>query len=203
MNIPIFEARALEGPPQWSHFFSQPRPLIIEIGCGKGEFLAQVAKRDSHFNFIGIEKVSTRVEKMKKKSELLQVDNVLLVCSFAENIVPEWFAPESVSRFIIQCPDPWPKRRHHKRRLIQGKFIQGMYQCLEFGGTVHINTDHPEYTEFILTQMENSGLFQNCNTPEPWTLKTSEPIETIHHIKFRKEGRTIHYMDFQKKRNLN
>lgn len=201
MDIPIIEARALEGTPNWKELFSAVRPLIIEIGCGKGEFLAQLAKRETQFNFLGIERIPERVEKSQKKCLRLQVDNVVFIHGNGEDIIPAWFKEQRVSKFLIQCPDPWPKRRHHKRRLVQGAFIQGMFQCLVPDGIVHINTDHEEYALFILEQMEQSGLFINSLGPKQWALETNEPIETIHHIKFKKIGRVIHYMTFQKKQN--
>jgi tRNA (guanine-N7-)-methyltransferase len=200
MSIPVLEGRLHPKQiPDWKSIFPQTRPTIVEIGCGKGCFLSKAAKRDSHCNFIGIERLSKRIEKTKKKLENFQLENTALVCAVAEEVFPHWFSDYPLHKILIQCPDPWPKKRHHRRRLIQEPFISAMYHALEPQGFIEINTDHPEYASFILEHMEKTTLFQNLYGSGQWSFETDEAIETIHHIKFKKLGRKIHYFRFQKK----
>jgi tRNA (guanine-N7-)-methyltransferase len=142
--------------------FGRHAPIVLEIGFGNGESLLQQAKENPTWNFLGIEVHEPGVGHCLLQARDSRVMNLKLIKYDAIEILRDHVALESLQRVNIYFPDPWPKKRHHKRRMIQAKFLDLLGSRLEPGGTVHIATDWANYAEHIDAVIEQSVIFA-CN----------------------------------------
>lgn len=128
-------------------FFGRKAPLHVDLGCGDGTFLCEMAQQFPKKNFLGIERLTKRVEKVRRKAEkienvrVLRADTLLAV----RDLLPEC----SVGTFYLLFPDPWPKRRHHCRRIFTRDFLDAIAVALEQNGMLRVATDHLDYFQQI------------------------------------------------------
>jgi tRNA (guanine-N7-)-methyltransferase len=167
-------------------------PLEVDIGCGRGRFLLARAHAHPHRNFLGIDRCLLRLRKIDRKATALELPNIRLVQDDALRLLPQLPA-ESVAIFYVFFPDPWPKRRHHSRRLVSPLFLNLIFQALAPGGVIHICTDHDDYYSAILHHWRPDIRFREC---EPFI--PSEAEETDFSLIFRAQGKTANRCSFQK-----
>ncbi len=129
--------------------FGNDRPVEIDLGCGKGGFLVWVAGQRPGHNFLGVERQLKRLRKADKKVRRAGLPNVRLLRVEAGYFVAKLVADGSVAAYHILFPDPWPKRRHHRRRLFQPAFVDELYRTLGQGGVVNVATDDLDYFAHI------------------------------------------------------
>ena len=125
-------------------------PLILDIGFGDGELLISMAKNKVGTNFIGIEVYDAGIGHCLKLIEQNKINNLKLVCGDAVEVMQFGIENESLDEINLLFPDPWPKKRHHKRRIINPEFIELMSKKLVLGGLVNISTDWENYAEQVL-----------------------------------------------------
>lgn len=135
-------------------------PINIEIGFGDGENLYAMAAAHPEENFIGIEVYRPGVALLLAKLEQHPLPNIRIFVADAIVILQKFAADASIDRIMIFFPDPWPKRRHNKRRLIQSQFVDLIRAKLKNEGILHIATDHADYAEHILKVMKNRTDFR-------------------------------------------
>jgi tRNA (guanine-N7-)-methyltransferase len=123
--------------------FGRTGPLHVDLGCGDGSFLCELAQKCPHKNFLGIDKMAGRVEKTCRKTVALK--NVRVVNVEISYAIRFLLPPASVETFYLLFPDPWPKRRHHRRRLVTVEFLDSIHRALIAGGAFQIATDHLDY----------------------------------------------------------
>jgi len=137
--------------------FGRAAPLQVDLGCGDGAFLFALATRMPEKNFLGVERLASRVEKASRKAD--KIDN-LCVLHFETAYAVKYLLPErSVETFHLLFPDPWPKRRHHRRRIVTKDFLRAIWTVLEENGILRIATDHFDYFTRISQLVEESSLF--------------------------------------------
>jgi len=139
--------------------FARRAPIVLEIGFGNGDTLVQQATEASGLDFFGIEVHEPGVGHCLLKARNAGITNLKLINHDAIEVLREQIPPESLHRINIYFPDPWPKKRHHKRRLIQPAFLGLLHGRLEAGGTLHIATDWADYAEHIDEVVSDSSLF--------------------------------------------
>jgi tRNA (guanine-N7-)-methyltransferase len=123
--------------------FGRYAPVHVDLGCGDGAFLFALAQRHPEKNFLGIERLSGRVEKASRKAA--KIDN-MRVLNVETSYAVRYLLPErSVETFYLLFPDPWPKRRHHRRRIVTPDFLNSIHSALEERGTLRIATDQLDY----------------------------------------------------------
>lgn len=144
----------LDWPPDWGAIFGRSGPLVVEIGFGTGEFLVDLAHAHPEVNFVGIERSWVSVQRLFRRLERGGSKNVRVVHGGADFVLKRLFSVESVTQIYINFPDPWPKERHHGRRLIQPPFVQALAERLAPGGTVTVATDHGGYASWISEILE-------------------------------------------------
>ena len=159
-------ARRLLPAPQPDDIFGNDHPLEIDLGCGDGSFLIEMAQHYPERNFLGVERLLGRVRGVCKRIQELGLTNVMVLRLESQYTLEYLLAPASVSRLHLLCPDPWPKARHHKRRLVQQEFLHILQKTLSPGGEFLFKTDHPEYYEWVLEQMDE---FNEANPQKPLT----------------------------------
>ena len=136
-------------PLNFRKIFGNDRSIVMEIGSGKGEFIATNSRFSPERNFIGVELKSKRIITTLKKLDPMKHPNVRLLNLFIDSNATEVLPPASIDEFIIYHPDPWPKKRHHKRRLFQHSFMDALYILLKTDGIIRISTDNLDYAEWI------------------------------------------------------
>ena len=142
------------------------RPLEIDLGCGDGRFLLEMAARYPERDFLGVERLLGRVRKVCKNIGKRGLENAR-VLRLESRYTAEWLLPlGSVCRLDLLCPEPWPKLRHHRRRLIQEEFLQAIWDLLEPGGEFLFKTDHPEYFDWAQEKVSAFGKFERLDWPE-------------------------------------
>tara|TARA_B100001765_G_scaffold138201_1_gene87349 strand:+ start:356 stop:1036 length:681 start_codon:yes stop_codon:yes gene_type:complete len=166
------------GPLDLSTLFqNNNQRFILEIGFGNGENLVDCAKKDPNSNFIGIEVYPSGIGQCLINANKYDLNNLRLLCNDAVDVFNKQIANESLDVINIFFPDPWPKKRHHKRRLISEDFIVLIKSKLRQNGLVHICTDWADYGRDI------SALFES--------MKEFKPLEKFPkrlHTKFEKKG---------------
>lgn len=182
--------------PAWSEIFGRVSPLEVDIGFGKGEYLIELSARQPEVNYIGIELSRKRLLKVRDKLVRLTRPNVRLACGNAGVLVPRLFAPGSVRAFTINFPDPWPKRRHHKRRMVTKSFGETLARMLVPGGMLTLATDDWEYVEQVVEELGKVSALASVFQPSGYVTSLPERVETLYERKFREQGRTNHYMRY-------
>lgn len=153
---------AAEGPPlSLEAAFERPAPCTLEIGFGNGDALAELAANDPGGNYLGIEVHRPGVGHLLNRAQALGLNNVRVVCGDAVDFIRQRLTPASLDRVHIWFPDPWPKKRHHKRRLIQPAFIELLASRMRAGAILHLATDWRDYAGHMLAVMASAPAFAN------------------------------------------
>jgi tRNA (guanine-N7-)-methyltransferase len=165
-----------------------PARLVVDVGFGRGEFLMGLARSEPDTGFLGIEVSVKRLLKMARRLARTELRNVRLVGCTAERVVGELLPEGSVSCFWINFPDPWPKKRHHRRRLIDAKFVGDLASRLQPGGVLYIATDHLEYAEVVGAVLAGEPLLENLYAPEPFRVEVPGRPQTAYEVEWRAQG---------------
>ena len=147
-------------PLDWEEIFERAAPLVVEIGFGNGLFLMEQAERNPDTNVVGVELSWGRVQRLATCLDRAGLTHVRLIHGAAEVVLQSLVASQSVRECFINFPDPWPKKRHHPRRLLQTGFVEILQERLCIGGQVTIATDHPDYAAWIAAILESQAALQ-------------------------------------------
>lgn len=181
---------------KWQERFPRTQPIYIEVGSGKGRFIAQMAKKYPAINFIGIEmQVNAIVTALDHLLEE-EVDNLqLLAVNGAE--LTDFFAPNEVDQIFLNFSDPWPKKRHAKRRLTSPGFLKIYQEILRSGGELHFKTDNRPLFEYSLASFSQFGL----TLKQVWLdLHQDAPLDNVmteYEEKFVEQGKPIYRAEVQ------
>ncbi len=186
-----FRIRENEEQGRWDRLFDGDGPVEVEIGCGKGRFLINSAMAYPGINYLGIERALRYFRIMKERVVRRKLANVRLLRDDAVYFVERFIPDEAVSAYHIYFPDPWPKKRHRKRRLINARFLDEIVRTLATGGTLDFATDYVEYYEEIVALLETSGRLAALEDI-PVRVKELGGNLTNFETKYTVEGRAIH-----------
>jgi len=173
--------------------FANDHPIEIELGFGKGRFLLDAAERRGDHNFIGVEVAGKYLRLTLDRARRRKLSNLRFIHGDAREFV-EFFVPTAAVRALhVYFPDPWPKARHHKRRLLEAEFFDEAWRILEPAGRLWIATDHDDYYEAILEALEPSAEHFDLVEAE-WS-----GVTTNYEDKFLRRGSTIHRRVLEKR----
>lgn len=164
---------ALLSPSSWTSVlplnkvFPENKPLEVDLGCGKGRFLLAHAERNPDVDFLGVDRSLARLKKIDERISKRGITNIKLLRLEATYTIRYLLPPHSVSALYIFFPDPWPKRRHHCRRLFSRSFIDTVDQVLKPEAIIHIATDNIDYFDDIQTILHSDSRFQKADVFEP------------------------------------
>jgi tRNA (guanine-N7-)-methyltransferase len=183
------------GKLSWAAVFGNEHPVELEIGSGKGTFLLAISEAKPESNFIGIEWAREyalfAADRMRRRGR----DNVRVVLGEASWWVRCHVPDEGLAAVHIYFPDPWPKTRHHKRRLIQVPFIQEVHRVLRPGGRLRLVTDHADYFAHMQAVLQEQTWLEVAEFDSPVPLQADAPegsiVGTNFERKYIAEGRTF------------
>ncbi|WP_279348080.1 tRNA (guanosine(46)-N7)-methyltransferase TrmB [Hoyosella sp. YIM 151337] len=161
------------GPIDVDGWFERTAPTVVEIGCGMGTSTAEMALAEPGVNVIAIDVYKPGLAKLLQLIEENNIANIRIVRGDAVTILEEMIAPASLAGVRVFFPDPWPKKRHHKRRLLKPEMFRLIATRLQPHGVLHVATDHAEYAEFI----EESGNSEPMlgSVTWPWPMSSVRP----------------------------
>lgn len=157
---PAYGVEFDEQPLDLVQLFGRVAPVVLEIGFGNGETLVAQAAANPDMDFIGIEVHEPGVGHCLLKARQAGVRNLRIIAHDAVEVLAQQVPPASLARINLYFPDPWPKKRHHKRRIIQDSFVALLAGRLAARGTLHVATDWADYAEHIDEVLERSGNFE-------------------------------------------
>ena len=158
----LIDFRADE-PVNFASIFGNQHPTVLEIGFGMGDTTFEIAKNNTDTNYIGIEVHPPGVGRLLNLCESEALTNVRVIERDATEVIPKMFAHASLAGVHIFFPDPWPKKRHHKRRLINKEFVDMIAPTLQEGGYLHVATDWEDYANETLNILEKNPNLQNTS----------------------------------------
>lgn len=150
-----------QGRISQTEVFGREAPLVFEIGFGMGHSLAEMAKAQPENNFIGVEVHTPGVAKLMMFCQEMEIDNVRIYECDAIDVLEQCVGENSLDRFQLYFPDPWHKKKHHKRRIVKPDFVESMARFIKPGGTMHFATDWENYAEHMMSVVSESSLFTN------------------------------------------
>jgi tRNA (guanine-N7-)-methyltransferase len=175
-----------------------PRPRVLEIGFGRGEVLMALAAARPEASFLAVEVSRVRAIKGARRFERAALGNVRVVHASAELLLERVLPERSFAECWINFPDPWPKRRHHKRRLVRPAVVRALARVLEPGARLHLATDHGGYAAWIAEVMADAAGFANAHAPAPWSRERPARPATAYEQEFLAEGRAIVYLEYRR-----
>ncbi len=181
---------------KWSTLFKKKQDLWLEIGMGKGRFTIEQSKVNEDKNILGIEKFPSVQVVPVKIVEEKEIDNLKFVSGDASRI-DEWFDKGTIDKIFINFPDPWPKERHSKRRLLSINFLNKYYEILKKDSYIEFKTDQLSLFEFALEEVKKTK-FKIKNEIRDLHKENKDIIMTEYEKKFSKMGNKIYYVEFIK-----
>ena len=176
--------------------FGRRAPLVVEIGCGNGSFMVDLATADTDVLVIGAEIASPSATRAYKRISRGQLNNVRLFRGNGLFLLRDVLQPDSVSSIYINFPDPWPRTKHAGRRLFAGPFLEVAASRLTAGAPVFLTTDHADYFAFARQQADSCGWFDVAVGPPPpptvttrWAQKWLEMERPIFHLRLTQKHR--------------
>ena len=148
--LPRFGVPYAAAPLDFRTLFGRDAPVVVEVGFGMGETTARIAQENPGVDYLGIEVHAPGVGSLLRQVEALGLANVRVVSHDAVEVLRDMVPPASLAGVHVFFPDPWPKKRHHKRRLVQPAFAALAASRLKPGGSIHVATDWEEYAQQVL-----------------------------------------------------
>jgi tRNA (guanine-N7-)-methyltransferase len=167
--------------------FGRAAPRMLEIGFGAGEALLEFAGAHPEFDCIGIEVHRPGVGRLLLGAEAAQLSNLRVICHDAVEVLQQQLPRASIALVHIFFPDPWPKKRHHKRRLIQPAFVELLAQAIAPGGTLRLATDWEPYAQHMREVIDASPAFANVAADAGFVARTTERTLT----RFERRGQRL------------
>jgi tRNA (guanine-N7-)-methyltransferase len=194
---PSDRERSRLDPRKW---FTEPsRRLEIEIGSGKGTFLVQQAAWKGDVNYLGIEHAGEFYRYSADRMRRHQLANVRILHADAAEFLHYYCADAVVAVIHVYFPDPWPKKRHHKRRIVQDRILADFHRVLVSGGEVRLVTDHEGFWKWCEDHIaRNADLFERRPFEAPESAGADELVGTNYERKFAREDRPLHAMTLKK-----
>ena len=186
---PLIEVDSLIDRLDLEKIFGRRAALHVDLGCGDGSFLCALAQRIPGKNFLGIERLLGRIRSATRKAA--KIGNVRLLRMESSYVVRYLLPARSVETFYLLFPDPWPKRRHHRRRIVTPDFLNSVHAALEQNGVIYIATDHLDYFRKIKKTAESTPGFaiDDADVDLP---------QSKFGLAFRQKGAPIHWLALRK-----
>lgn len=179
-------------PFDWTELFGRDGPVELEIGSGKGRFLAEAARLRPEVNLLGIERAGKYFRRAVHRVLKAGLESVRLLQADAFDVLVRWVPPTSLDAVHVYFPDPWPKKRHAKRRLLREPLYRLAARGLRPGAPLRLASDVEPYFLQATEEIAATGLFD----PVPWPEDAPDRQPTSYALKFLREGRTLHYAKF-------
>ena len=168
--------------------FPREQPLEVDLGCGDGRFVIKMAAHYPERNFLAVERLLGRVRKVCREAKREGLEN-LRVLRLESLYTLEWLLPEAcLDRVHLLCPDPWPKAKHHRRRLFQRPFLEAVVRVLKPGGELLFKTDHTGYFEWSEEHLDD---YEGLNRLD-WPEGTFFYPKTDFQIQWEAQGKVLH-----------
>lgn len=178
--------------------FGNHNQTALEIGFGEGEFIVELAKRKKDWNFLGIEIKYYRFKKAVNLARTEETKNLKLL-HFDINIAFDQVFEDCIfDKIYINFPDPWPKDRHKKHRIINERFLNGLRSLMRSGSTIEFASDHLEYAEHTVGQFKSNPNFANILKNNSFSTKVKNRPVTKFEKQFIAENKSIYYLTFKK-----
>ncbi len=177
--------------------FGNSNPLALEIGCGIGDFMVQLARQNPGTNFLAIDIYNKGCHKTCQRIDQAGLDNVRVLRMEARYLLVKHFEKQSLAAVYINCPDPWPKKRHRRRRLVGQEFLELVRYFLVPGGDLYFSTDFVDYAEQVAEALPCVAGFHNCLEAPLVHDLPGYPLSKYMH-RFLQLGQPIHFIHYRR-----
>jgi tRNA (guanine-N7-)-methyltransferase len=200
--IPITSPRflppeTLAVKPDWRQIFGNDNPLVLEIGCGVGDFASQMAVLHPQWNYLALDYYNKGCLKTCKRADKAGLDNLRVVRDEARSFMDRCIQAASLKAVIINCPDPWPKMRHRKRRLVNVEFVSYLAAFMQPGADLYFATDFVDYGLDVAGMMPDVSGFENVLSPDLYRHELLGYPLSKYMLKFMAEGKQIYYVHYR------
>jgi len=194
---PFLPLAQIKNTADIQHAFSQQQPLALEIGCGKGEFICQLAQTQPQRNYLATDIFNKGCLKAAGRCQRLGLDNLRVTRAEARYLLADIIAPGSLQQVYINCPDPWPKRRHRHRRLVNQEFLQLLAATLAPGGDFFFASDFADYAFAVADLLPHCHPFDNM-LEVPWAYELPDYPRSKYMQRFLDIGLPIYYLHWRR-----
>jgi tRNA (guanine-N7-)-methyltransferase len=188
----------LTAMPDWSLVFGNDNPLALEIGCGVGDFVVQMATLHPECNFVAVDYYNRGCLKTARRIDKAGVENVRVIRDEIRAVMSRCIPRSALRMAIINCPDPWPKKRHRKRRLVQAEFVEYLAGFMRPGADFFFATDFDDYAEDVARMMPCMPGFENLLAPDPYRHRLDGYPLSKYMRKFMAEGKQVYFIHYRK-----
>lgn len=186
--------------PGWDHpdLFGNNHPVCVEYCSGNGAWIAEKAKENPNINWVAVEIRFMRTRKIWSKIKNYNLDNLIVICGEGMYATKKYFPKSSIHHVYVNFPDPWPKRRHAKNRIIQSDFVKEMERITVSGGELTLVTDDENYSEQMIEVVSANPSYQS-NFPDPYFVTDTKNYgASWFEILWREKGKLIRFHQFSK-----
>lgn len=188
----------LTPPFDWQATFGRRGELEIEIGCGKGLYLVEAARLRPDSDFLGIERAGKWFRLAVQRAHRSGLTNIRLLQADAFDVLARWVPPGSAAAVHVYFPDPWPKQRHGRRRLLQPMLYRLTARALADSGRLFLASDVEPYFHHAVSEIAELGWFD----PQPWPDDAPDRIPTSFAVKYARAGRPLFYARFVRRAGI-
>jgi tRNA (guanine-N7-)-methyltransferase len=197
----VIRPEILEGMLDFESLFGRRGPVELEVGSGKGTFILEQARAFADANYIGVEWSNKYYKYAVDRLGRWGLQNVRMLRTDAATFIVDHVPDASIRMFHLYFPDPWPKKKHHKRRFFSDENIPQLFRILAPSGIMNIATDHEDYFSQMRDVADRAiaaGLFEEIEFTRPAGARSGEVVGTNYERKYMKEGRTTHTLALRK-----
>lgn len=196
-SINPFRFRREVRRPDWASIFDPGKPIEVDLGFGRGEFILEMARRRPEVQFVGLEIRDYLVDKVRQQLKEEPHPNVYVMAANVKEHLPVLFDPGMLSRAYIHFPDPWTERKkHHKRRMVDAPLVDTLHTLLRPGGEVHLMTDKHEVGLEMRALFEAHGGFRNACGEGHFGPESTTGVRTREETYYMERGDDIYRLEF-------
>ena len=180
----------------WDSLFGTDQPIHLEFCSGNGDWIVEQAEQQPKKNWVAVEVRFMRVRKIWSKMKNRGLENLFIICGEAKGVSQRYFPAHSLSGVYVHFPDPWPKRRHAKHRLIEPQFVEELARTMRADARATLVTDDPDYSALMIREMSASPAFRSLHPSPYYVAAEGQYGPSYFEALWRRLGRTIYHHQF-------